>query len=193
MAHTGAPVAVLLATAPPLEPALQAQLGPRRAAALQEELTKQAMAWARQLTGAQLATADPDRSLADQIARHAAGPDRAWPLVVIWPVLPRPRRQDGEGALEDLRTGADLVLGPMMDGGLYLLGLAKAAPEILANLERAWDHEDAMPLALAATRDDGLEVGVLRVERALRRQADAEAALADPLLPDEVARILRAG
>ena len=37
----------------------------------------------------------------------------------------------------------------------------------------------------------GLTVGLLRAERALHRPADARAALADPLLPPELARVLR--
>jgi hypothetical protein len=36
-----------------------------------------------------------------------------------------------------------------------------------------------------------LEVGILRAERALRRPGDIKAALADPLLPDEISRLLR--
>ncbi len=43
----------------------------------------------------------------------------------------------------------------------------------------------------AAIRDVGFEVGILRAERALHRPADVRAALADPLLPDDVAAILR--
>jgi glycosyltransferase A (GT-A) superfamily protein (DUF2064 family) len=182
-----AAAAVLLADAPPLDEALEHDLGPGRAAALRAELTAQATAWGRRLAGGCFDVTDTGESVSDRIARHSG------PLLVIWPVLPRPRLQDGEGALEDLRTGADLVFGPVMDGGLYLLGLARPTAELLPELERAWDHEDAMPLAVTAMRDHGLEVGLLRVERALRRPADAEAALADPLLPEAVARILRAG
>jgi hypothetical protein len=47
-----------------------------------------------------------------------------------------------------------------------------------------------MTIGLAAARDAGLEVGLLRAERALHRPADVRAALADPLLPAEVARVL---
>jgi hypothetical protein len=42
-------------------------------------------------------------------------------------------------------------------------------------------------------REAGLELGILRAERALHRPADARAALADPLLPDGLAKILRRG
>jgi hypothetical protein len=47
-----------------------------------------------------------------------------------------------------------------------------------------------MTIGLAAARDAGLEVGILRAERALHRSADVRAALADPLLPSGLRRIL---
>jgi hypothetical protein len=46
---------------------------------------------------------------------------------------------------------------------------------------------------LSAVREAGLELGILRAERALHRPADVRAALADPLLPDALAKILRRG
>ena len=50
-----------------------------------------------------------------------------------------------------------------------------------------------MMLGVAAARDAGLDVGILRAERALHRPPDVRAALADPLLPDDIGRILRRG
>ncbi len=47
-----------------------------------------------------------------------------------------------------------------------------------------------MKIGLAAVSDAGLELGMLRAERALHRPADVRAALADPLLAPEMARIL---
>ncbi|MBV8941466.1 MAG: hypothetical protein JO240_07020, partial [Solirubrobacterales bacterium] len=43
---------------------------------------------------------------------------------------------------------------------------------------------------VAAVRAAGLHVGLLRAERPLHRPADVRAALADPLLPGEVGRVL---
>jgi hypothetical protein len=48
-----------------------------------------------------------------------------------------------------------------------------------------------MTMGLAAAQDAGLEVGILRAERALHRPADVRAALADPTLPEAVGRVLR--
>ena len=112
------------------------------------------------------------------------------PLLIVWPDLPRFRVSHATAALEDLRSGCDVVLGPAIDGGLYLVGIARPLPELFALPERAWRGE-VMSVALTAIRDVGFEVGILRAERALNRPADVRAALADPLLPEDVAAILR--
>jgi glycosyltransferase A (GT-A) superfamily protein (DUF2064 family) len=82
------------------------------------------------------------------------------------------------------------VLGPVIDGGLYLLGLARPLPAVLALPAERWQDPDVITIALGAVADAGLEVGMLRAERALRRPADVRAALADPLLGEAVGRIL---
>ena len=129
--------------------------------------------------------------LADAAARVFAHHHR--PLVVVWPDLPRLQPQHAAGAFDDLNAGCDVVLGPAIDGGLYLVGLARPVPKLFGLPEQAWRSPDVMTVGLAAARDAGLEVGILRAERALHRPADVRAALADPLLPAGVAKILRRG
>ncbi|MHB8658308.1 MAG: DUF2064 domain-containing protein [Solirubrobacteraceae bacterium] len=113
------------------------------------------------------------------------------PLLIVWPDLPCLRPEHAAGSLEDLRSGAELVLGPLLGGGFYLIGLARALPELFSPPERDWRNPDAVSLALAAAAQAGLEVGILRVERPLHQPADVRAALADPLLPDTMVRLLR--
>ena len=108
----------------------------------------------------------------------------------MWPDLPRFRAAHAAGALGDLAAGCDVVFGPAIDGGLYLVGISRPLPELFALPEQTWRH-DAMGVALTAIRDVGYEVGILRAERALHRPADLRAALADPLLPGDMATILR--
>ena len=112
------------------------------------------------------------------------------PLLIVWPDLPRFRAGHATAALDDLNSGCDVVLGPAVDGGLYLVGVARPLPELFALPEQTW-RGDVMAVALTAIRDVGFEVGILRAERALHRPADVRAALADPLLPEDVAAILR--
>jgi uncharacterized protein len=127
--------------------------------------------------------------LADAAARVFSRKDG--PLLIVWPDLPRLRPEHASGALDDLRAGCDAVLGPVIDGGLYLLGISRPQPKLFALPEQSWRSPDVMMLGLAAARDAGLEIGILRGERALHRPGDVRAALADPLLPSELGRILR--
>ena len=194
--------------------ALEPLLGPDRAAKLQTALIVQTFDWGRAVAPDNLHVAyePPDAAaelrrllgadtalfpqngdgiagrLADAAARvfvHHHGP-----LLIAWPDLPRLNKQHARGALGDLEAGCDVVLGPAIDGGFYLIGLARPLPQLFGLPEQAWRSPDAMTIGLAAARDSGLEIGLLRAERALHRPADVRAALADPLLPEEIARIL---
>ena len=89
-----------------------------------------------------------------------------------------------------MSDGADLVLGPVFDGGFYLIALARPVPSLFALPEHVWRGPDSFNQVLIAAGPPGLEVGVLRGERALHRPADVRAALADPLLPEAVAKAL---
>ena len=195
--------------------ALEPLLGPDGAAALQAALIAQALAWGRAVAPGEVHVAyePPDAAaelrllvgtetalfpqngdgiagrLADAAARvfvHHSGP-----LLIAWPDLPRLNEEHARAALGDLEAGCDVVLGPAIDGGFYLIGLARPVPKLFSLPEQAWRSPDAMTIGLAAARDSGLEIGLLRAERALHRPADVRALLADPLLPPELEQILR--
>ena len=211
------PAVLIMARAPrvgEVRRALEPLLGREGCLELQSRLIAHAAAWSRKIgAGAPHVAHDPPDSggelrrlvgvdavlfpqngegiagrLADASARVLAR--SGGPLLIVWPDLPRFRAAHAAGALEDLRSGADVVLGPAVDGGLYLVGIARPLPELFALPEHAW-RNDVMAVAGAAIRDVGFEVGILRAERALHRPADVRAALADPLLPDDVGAILR--
>jgi len=211
------PVVLIMARAPrvgEVRRALEPVLGREGCLELQAALIAQTAAWARQVgSGAPHVAHDPPDAgaelrqlvgadtvlfpqngegiagrLADASARVLAR--SGGPLLIVWPDLPRLRTSHAAGALEDLAAGCDVVLGPAIDGGLYMVGIARPLPELFALPEQAWRH-DVMGVALTAIRDVGFEVGILRAERALHRPADVRAALADPLLPTELAAILR--
>jgi glycosyltransferase A (GT-A) superfamily protein (DUF2064 family) len=84
-----------------------------------------------------------------------------------------------------------VVLGPLFDGGFYLIALARPMPSLFNLSEQVWRGADPMTMGLAATRSGGTAVGILRAERPLHQPADVRAALIDPLLPGDVARTLR--
>jgi glycosyltransferase A (GT-A) superfamily protein (DUF2064 family) len=116
--------------------------------------------------------------------------ERGGPLLIVWPELPAFRPEHAVGALGDLGAGCDVVLGPVIDGGLYLLGIPRLLAKLFTLPEDAWRSSDVMVLAIAAAREAGLEIGVLRAERGLQQPADVRSALADPLLPKGIAAIL---
>ena len=212
-----APAVLIMARAPrrgEVRRALEPLLGADRCLALQAALIAQTARWGRKVAPGRVHVAHepPDAAgevrplvgdgvavfpqngdgiagrLADAAARvfvHHGGP-----LLIVWPDLPQLRAEHARGALADLQAGCDVVLGPAVDGGFYLIGISRPQPKLFALPERAWRSPDAMTIGLAAARDAGLEIGLLRAERALHRPADVRAALADPLLPAEVAQIL---
>jgi glycosyltransferase A (GT-A) superfamily protein (DUF2064 family) len=211
------PAVLIMARAPragEVRRALEPLLGREGCLDLQAKLIAHAAAWARKVgAGAPHVAHDPPDAgaelrrlvgadavlfpqngegitgrLADASARVLAR--TGGPLLIVWPDLPRFRVAHAAAALDDLSNGCDVVLGPAIDGGLYLVGIARPLPELFALPERAW-RGDVMGVAVTAIRDVGFEVGILRAERALHRPADVRAALADPLLPDDVGAILR--
>lgn len=211
------PAVLIMARAPragEVRRALEPLLGREGCLELQAKLIVRAAAWAREVgAGAPHIAHDPPDAgaelrrlvggdavvfpqngegitgrLADASARVLAR--SGGPLLIVWPDLPRFRVGHARAALEDLSSGCDVVLGPAIDGGLYLVGIARPLPELFALPEQTW-RGDVMAVALTAIRDVGFEVGILRAERALHRPADVRAALADPLVPEDVAAILR--
>ena len=211
------PAVLIMARAPrrgQVRRALEPLIGADGAVALQSALLVQAVEWSRELAprAIHIAHDPPDAGpelrellgddvllfpqngdgiagrLADAAARvFARG---AGPLLIVWPDLPRLRPSHADAAMGDLEAGCDVVFGPVFDGGFYLIAIARPMPKLFALPEQVWRGADAMTMGLATARDSGLEVGILRAERALHRPGDARAALADPTLPLPVARAL---
>jgi len=214
-----APAVLLMARAPrrgEVRRALESMLGLEGCVALQAVLIRQAVEWGRSLEPRaiyvahepadareemRLVTGSDVRLFpqngegisgraADAVARVAAhGPG---PIIIVWPDLPELREAHAAAVLSDLSVGVDVILGPVFDGGYYLVAISGPLPSLFGLPERVWRAPDAVNLVLCAAAQAGLEVGVLRAERALHRPADVRAALADPLLPQAVARVLSA-
>jgi hypothetical protein len=111
-------------------------------------------------------------------------------LVVVWPALARLRRDHGQAALDDLAQGCDVVFGPLVDGGLYLLGFQRLLPLVVDLLEGDV-QPDGFAAALSVAAESGLEIGYLRPERSLASRDGVALALADPLTPSDVRASLR--
>ena len=185
-----APPAVLVMGGP-ARPAreLAELLGAERAARLAALLLARAMQWASEMSAGGVHVAADSETLAEAVERVVAELDGE-ALLVIWPALPRWRPEHAEGVLDDLASGCGASVGPVFDGGLYMLALTRALPSLFALPKETWDSPDAMGRVLGAINASGVAVGLLRAERGLRRPADVRAALADPLLDDELRALL---
>ncbi len=211
------PAVLIMARAPrrgEVRHALESLIGLDGCVALQTALIAETMSWAREFDPRAIylahEPADAGRDLqrligddvmlfpqngdgiagrvADAVARVSSHSPGA--VFIAWPDLARFRKSHAEAAASDLSAGADLVLGPVFDGGYYLIALSRPLPALFALPEQVWRGPDSFNQVLTAATRTGLEVGVLSSERALHRPADVRAALADPLLPEPVAKAL---
>lgn len=205
------PVALLIAPVPgALRASLLKMLGDSGCAELESALLAHAERWARVAApgGVHLVRErdvrepvvpeprvrePPDAGSGALIAERASRllEGHQGPLLIVRPGLPRLGPQHAAAALGDLGAGCDLVIGPTIDGGFYLVGLARRPSERLSLEDLLLGGQDAVTAAATAATRAGLELGILRAERALQRPADVRAALADPLLPEPFASILR--
>src|SRR5205823_5775502 len=59
------------------------------------------------------------------------------PLIIVWPDLPKLTPEHAQGALDDLSSGCDVVLGPAIDGGLYMVAIGRPLPKLFNLPEQA--------------------------------------------------------
>ncbi len=116
---------------------------------------------------------------------HAARPG---PVLVVGCDVPALGPQHARAALDDLADGCQIVVGPALDGGYYLLAVAEDRPELFDLPSQAWGGPEVLALTLA--RAQGLSLGLLRAERDLDTPDDVRAALADPLIAPGLAELL---
>jgi len=96
-------------------------------------------------------------------------------VVIVGADLPELRSADLDRAFESLATH-DLVLGPAFEGGYWLVGLSRPAPDVFANIAWSTDHVFAQTLGAAARF--GLRVRSLESRRDLETPADLVLAVA---------------
>jgi hypothetical protein len=134
-----------------------------------------------------------DGSLGDRLA--AAFRDvlsaHPGPALLVGVDTPQLGLRHADAALDDLRDGIDLTVGPASDGGYYLIGLREPNDALFGLPAEAWGGPRVLTHTLEAANAAGLSVGMLRAERDLDDERDARALLADPLTPPEIAAVLR--
>ena len=119
-------------------------------------------------------------------ATAEAFPETGGPLLVVG-VDTRLTPAHAEAARAQLGAGAEAVFGPAVDGGYYLLGLARPMPELFAVDPGEWGGERVLELSLAAAWAAGHRTALIHPERDLDTPADAAALEDDP----EIGELLR--
>lgn len=194
---------------------LEPLLGPEGCARLQAGLIRRAAAWAHEVApgAVWLAFDPPDREeelralvpagtrllaqegedLGQRLTAASARVlgEHPGPLLIAGTDLPRLSARHAAAALSDLADGCEVSLGPALDGGWYLMGLRERQPALFALPTEAWGGPEVWTLTLAAAQAGSLPLGLLRAERDLDTPEDAQAMLADPGLPPDVADLLR--
>jgi rSAM/selenodomain-associated transferase 1 len=192
---------------------LEPLLGPDGCARLQRALIEAVTAWAADVSpgGAYLAFEGPEHELRPHIADGVRGfadtrgdlgdrlaaatahvfRERSEPLLVVgtdMPVLTRAHAREAEAVL---RGGADVAFGPAVDGGYWMVGLARPAPDVF-ELGGDWGSAAVLERSLERCAAAGLRAELLGTQRDLDDAADARALAGHPRLPPAVAEILAA-
>lgn len=84
-------------------------------------------------------------------------------VILIGSDVPNLRLHDLNKAFAFLEKGQDLVLGPALDGGYYLIGISAIYPELFE--EVAWGGSQVLNQTLTKAGQLGLSYGLLRVLR----------------------------
>ncbi|MEU3199374.1 TIGR04282 family arsenosugar biosynthesis glycosyltransferase [Streptomyces sp. NPDC006996] len=215
-AHRGTPAILVMAKAPrpgTVKTRLHPLLGPLRCAELQAGLIRHTMelttvhtpwtylACAPADGGDTIGTAVPAgvRLLlqrGEDLGRRLAAAvtdafvDGAGPLLVIGtdaPTLTGDHLAAAFAALEN----HDVVLGPALDGGYYLIGLRAPHTSLFGLGSDVWSTDRVLTATLGVARREGLSVGLLCPLRDLDTPEDAAALLVDPALPAPIAALIQ--
>ena len=190
--------AVVLAPAPGAEGVLARLAGVlsvEQRADLQAALVRRAAAWAREVAGERAVVTVEEGTRGERIIEAIEDAFDRWggPVLVAGTDVPRLSAAHAAAALADLEAGGDASFGPSMDGGWYLAALANPRAELFDLAAEVWDGPVVMARTLEVAQRLQLEIGLLRMERALRSPGDLAAMVADPLSPSDVFGTLPTG
>lgn len=116
--------------------------------------------------------------------------DGAGPLVVIGTDAPT-LTGDHVASAHAVLESRDVVLGPALDGGYYLIGLRAPHTGLLAFDPALWSTDKVLAATLALADDAGLRTELGTPLRDLDTPEDAAALPADPALPPGIAALLK--
>lgn len=211
------PAAVLIMAKAPrpglVKTRLHPLLGPQGAAALQAGLIRHTCSLACATVATFVAYDPPDAAaemgrlvpsqvrlfpqrgahLGERMAAAAAyvGAATGGPVLVLGTDAPTLTEAALRRAGDLLGEQVDAVLGPALDGGYYLIGLARPTPAAFAIDPGLWSGHRVLAATLTALAGAGRRTRLLEELRDLDTPADAAALLADPAVPAAIAALLR--
>jgi hypothetical protein len=193
---------------------LEPMLGAEGCARLQAALIEAAAAWASEAApGRAWVAYGPDGAREEELRPHLPGGVRSFPdcagdlgdrlaaatsrvlngcpepLLVVGTDMPTLSRAHAREAEAVLRGGADVVFGPALDGGYWMVGLARPCPDLF-ELGGAWGGPHVLERSLEIAAARGLRAELLGAERDLDDASDARALAGHPRLPAPVAAAL---
>lgn len=215
---TPGPVAVLIMARAPVagsvKTRLQPLLGPAGCARLQAALIERAVALALQVAPARTYLAlDPPNALTGLPGPDLTGiqilPQRGddlgarmgaavtdvasrhrGPIVVIGTDAPTLTATHLHQAVRQIAAGEEVVLGPALDGGYYLIALRAPIAALFAIDPKLWGGPGVLAATLDAAAAAQAGVGLLEPLRDLDTPADAAAFRAEADLPPVIADLL---
>ncbi|HET8588923.1 MAG TPA: TIGR04282 family arsenosugar biosynthesis glycosyltransferase [Nakamurella sp.] len=113
------------------------------------------------------------------------------PVLVIGTDVPTLQARHLRAAAGMLAGGVEVVFGPALDGGYYLIGLRRPYAAVFTIDPALWGGPQVLTASLAAAEAIGLRTGRLEPLRDLDTPQDAHALLAGGSLPEELVRLLR--
>ncbi|MEV8310874.1 TIGR04282 family arsenosugar biosynthesis glycosyltransferase [Streptomyces flavidovirens] len=116
--------------------------------------------------------------------------DGAGPLLVIGTDAPTLTGNHLTAALSAL-AHKEVVLGPALDGGYYLIGMRHPYVGLFGIDAALWSTDKVLAATLALAADAGLSVDLLGSLRDLDTPEDAAALLTDPVMPARIAALLQ--
>ncbi len=116
--------------------------------------------------------------------------DRPGPVLVIGTDAPTLTARHLRAAAERLDAGADVVFGPALDGGYYLIGLRRSTPQTFSIDPGLWGGPDVLRASVIAAEAAGLRTALVEAVRDLDTPEDMAAFLREGELSADIAEVL---
>lgn len=119
--------------------------------------------------------------------------DQACPVMVICTDAPTLTAAHLHAAAARLDNGVDVVFGPALDGGYYLIGMSQAHPELFTIEPGLWGGPKVLAASVTAARAADLRIALVDPLRDLDTPDDAAAFLREGDLEQDIASLLGVG